>query len=134
MKEYEIRIRVDMRDVNYNTAINIITEDELNKIMPLIDMIKNFKPYKTLVDNSEDYEDPERRRNVEPVEFTHRSNFPYGHCGRPDLGQKWAYEYSSDVGEEVFELFEEFLPGCEPGFYTIESIEICEKPSIIKLL
>lgn len=110
--EYEITIRVDTNDADFDTSINKISEEELNKFRPLIAAIKKFKPYKT---KKNDWEDK------------HHHNWPKGECLREDLGEKSPYELYPEFSEELIEEFEdEWLPsGSDWGFHTIDSIEVC---------
>ncbi len=108
-KIYEITITVDTNDGDYNTETNKITEEELNKIRPLITSIKNFKPYKV---------------KAKGINWTHSHNYPYGECLREDLKEKSPEElYKYD--ESIHCLFENLLPGSEYGFHSIESITVC---------
>ena len=50
--EYEIRITADTNDADYITSVNTISEEDLEKIKPLIEKIKNFKPYKVKCNES----------------------------------------------------------------------------------
>ena len=111
--KYEITITADTNDADYITAVNPISEEDLGTIKPLIEAIKNFKPYKN--------------------KYTHGHNYSTGNCLRGDMGEKSPeelYEFDSDV----FGLFEEYLPYSEYGIHTIESITICPLQEKIKLL
>ena len=46
-------------------------------------------------------------------------NYPHGEC----CDEKAEDIY--DFDDEVFELFEDYLPSTEHGFHTIERIEVC---------
>ena len=112
---YEITIVVDTNDGDYNTSINCISEENLEKIRPLITAIKNFKPYKN------------KGR-------THNHNFPYGEMCREDLGEESFEEIYSEFSEEMW-IFEDLIPyGGEWGFHTITSIEYGPYVKKIKLL
>ena len=102
---WEIAIRVDTNDGDYAYATNTISEEDLDKIRPLIKAIKEFEPY-------------ENKNN------THTHNWTTGECLRDDLGEKEPAEiYPFD--EEIMELFMDFLPPTMYGFHTIERIEVC---------
>lgn len=115
-KTHEIMIRVDTNDADYDTSITGITEEELESIRPIIEAIKNFKPYKTKIDG---------------YERTHHHNWPYGEMRREDLGEKEPEDiYSNlDFGTDAMYLFEDLLPcGGEYGFHTIDAIIVYPKP------
>ncbi len=116
---YEITIIVDTNDADYDTSINCISEENLEKIRPLIIAIKNFKPYKG------------KSRNKT---YTHNHNFPYGEMCRENLGEKTHEEIYSEFSEEM-QIFEDLIPyGGEWGFHTITSIEYGPYVKKIKLL
>ena len=115
----EIIIKADTNDADYITSINSITEETLAKITPLIQAIKDFKPYITMSPSG--------------LKHNHSSNYPYGECVRKDLGEKSPKElYKFD--DEIFELFEELLPYDECGLHKIESIYVCPLVEKQKLL
>ena len=116
----EITITVDTNDGDYDISINEITQEELDQIMPLINAIKEFKPYKV---------------QAKGMEWTHSHNYPYGECLREDLGENLPQDLYPSIDEDIFELFEEeFLPRPEYGFHTIKSVEICPLVKKEKLL
>ncbi len=120
--KYEITITADPNDADYITAVNEISEEDLDTIKPLIQAIKEFKPY-----NAE-YESFGRMSTT-----MHHHNYPYGECLRGDMGEKSPeelYEFDS----KVLELFEEYIPHSEYGIHTIESITICPLQKKTKLL
>ena len=110
-EKIEITVIVDTNDGDYINQVQEISQEELDEIMPLIEAIKNFKPYKV---------------KARGLEWTHSHNYSYGECLRKDLGEKSPQELYPDVDEEIFEIFEEsFLPmNNEYGFHTIKSITI----------
>lgn len=121
---YEITITVDTNDADYATAVCDITKKQLDKIKPLIAAIKKFKPYKT---------ESKKYRHLGTATYTHNHNYPHGECCREDLGEKSPREYY-DFPEEIFELFEEFLPWNEYGFHTIISVGYCPSQEKTRLL
>ena len=119
----EITIVVDENDADYLTKVSEIFDEELAAIMPLIKAIKKFKPYK--------WKDPED--SAFNYAHTHERNYPTGEMIREDLGEKPPRElYKFD--EEIFDVFENFLPDPEHGFHDIVSIEICPKVKKTRLL
>ena len=106
----EITITVDTNDADYNTSVNEISEEDLEKIKPLIAAIRKFKPYTHKFKNGHDW--------------PHRHNYPFGDACREDLGEKPPTELY-DFSEEIFEIFEELFPHTEDGFHTIDSITVC---------
>ena len=112
----EITIIVDTNDEDYNVSVKEITQKDLTKITPLINAIKNFKPYEI---------------DAKDIHWKHSHNYPYGECLREDLGEKSPQELYPDIDEKIFELFEEeFLPYPEYEFHTIKSVDVC--PSVKK--
>lgn len=107
----QIHIKVDTNDADYSTAVSIISQEDLDIIKPLIEAIKNFKPYKG-----------------EPMDsgrvYTHSNNWPYGECCREDMGEKTPEEIYSDFDEEVIEIFQDYCPYPEYGFHTIKEIVV----------
>lgn len=121
MKTYTIEIKVDTNDADYVSEVSTITEEDLEKIKPLIEAIQNFKPYTTPNDWSE--------KGTE-----HRANFPVGECCREDMGEKPANELYEEFTQEVFDIFYGLCPMVEYGFHDIESIRICEATPWVELL
>lgn len=114
---YEITIIVDTNDADYRTCVSNISEENLDRIIPLIHAIKEFKPYQGKSVRS-DYIS------------THHANYPVGECRRDDLGEKSVTKYYSDISLEIHELFQGYCPWEEHGFHTIESIHVT--PSVTK--
>ena len=102
----QIVITVDTNDADYNTSINVITDEDLKKLMPLIKAIKTFQPYQG------------------KYGLNHH-NYPNGeYAYRPDLGVKTPRELYPSVNEEAFQIFEDLAPYGEYGYHSIESIEL----------
>lgn len=98
----EIKIVVDHNDADYLTSINPISEKDIDRIKPLILMIKNFEPFKH-----------------------NRHNFPTEECVRADMGEKTPIElYGKYIDHDIIEYFQDLCPWHEYGFHTVESIEI----------
>lgn len=119
--KYEIRVKVDTNDADYNETVSTITEEELELIKPLIEAIKNFKPYKVTVDK---------------LDWEHDNNFPYGECCREDLGQIPPEKYYEKCGKDAFDIFLDCCPGCEYGFHTVHLVEIwpvVKKTTLLKV-
>jgi len=120
--KYEITITADVNDGDYTTAVNEISEEDLDTIKPLIQAIKEFKPYKV-----------EHESFGKMATRTHHHNYPYGEFIREDLGEKSPGEIYK-FGLEVHEIFEQYIPYGEYGIHTIESITICPLQKKTKLL
>jgi len=116
-KMFEIEITCDTNDADYTTRVSVISEEELNKIRPLIQAIKNFKPYETTTQPWEG-----SARPASP--WIHDHNYPWGECQREDLGEKSPREIY-DFDKEVFDIFEDCCPYGTYGFHTVESVKIC---------
>ena len=81
-----------------STKVTVISEAQLELLRPLIEAIKNFKPYYThVLDNNAKYQ--------------HTANFPRGLDYRVRLGEIPAVKlYKDVVSPEVIELFYTFMP------------------------
>lgn len=103
-------VEVDTNDADYLGKIVEVEDEIAKKFKPLIEKIKQFKPYIGF--------------SKLGSEFTHDCNFPCGECLREDLGEKHPCELY-DVDEETYEEFVEIfhLYGCEWGFHTITRIQ-----------
>lgn len=110
-----IIVTADTNDADYINNKSPITDEQIAQLMPLIEAIKNFKPYKG--------------------KYMCNHNWTVGDCFRGDLGEKTPEElYEGVVSEEVFEMFNELLPWGEYGIHTIKMIEVIEVVSEIRLL
>lgn len=102
-------VEVDTNDADYIGKIVSVSDEKVEKWMPLIEKIKNFKPYTGASDSGRTW--------------NHTSNFPVGECCRYDLGEMdpcELYDISEDELDEFIETFE--LYGGEFGFHTINKI------------
>jgi hypothetical protein len=107
-------ITVDMNDADYNTEMNTITEEDLEKLLPVFEAIQNFKPYKG--------------KSGSQTEHAHRSNWPHGeYVPREDLGEKFPKEiYAGILTEDQCEMFTEYCPFGEHGFHSVVDITVLE--------
>ena len=117
MKKYII-IKADTNDGDYITNKCEITDEQIELIKPMVEAVKNFKPYNTKVPGK--------------MEWTHDDNYPTGECVREDLGQLSAEDFYKDI--DNFDTFDQFVPYGEYGIHTIVSIEILEIAKETKLL
>jgi len=105
---YLMVISADTNDADWVESSHQISEVELEKFLPLIEAIKNFKPYKG-------------------GNYTHKHNFP---CGgdqpRDDMGEKNVNEIYKDIDPDIIEEFCEMIPLGEYGVHTIGSITLYE--------
>ena len=106
----QILIEVDTNDADYMSSANTITDKEIEEIKPVIEAIKNFKPY---IGTKPNY-----------WKHRHHSNYPTGESCREDLGEKTAEELYGHI--PGFETFDELLPCPDFGFHSISSIEIIQ--------
>lgn len=107
--DYSILIRVDINDADYIMDVNKISEEDLEKIKPLIEAIKNFKPYMS--------------KDSDGKEWKHYSNYPIKFV-RDDLGEKNPKELYPEFSDEVHEILSDLCPYGDDGFHTIEEISI----------
>ena len=102
-------VEVDTNDADYIGKLVHVSDEKVEKWMPLIEKIKNFKPYTGTTDSGR--------------EWNHSSNFPIGECCRYDLGEKDPCELYGITEEELEEFQDTFeLYGGEYGFHTINKI------------
>lgn len=119
MKTY-IEVVADTKDADYITRVTEISEGDLNQITPLIEAIKNFKPYIAKADGGADW--------------THRHNFPSGEHWREDLGEKAVEEIYADFDDGTLDLFYEFCPTGQFGIHTIKSVRVLKVTEETRLL
>lgn len=102
-------VKVDTNDGDYIGKLVDVEDEDVKKWMPLIEKIKNFKPYSVVSKHG--------------MVWEHRHNFPFGECCRYDLGEKDPCELYN-ISEEEMEAFQEafWLWGGEYGFHTITEI------------
>lgn len=118
--QWDIKIKADTNDADYVMEISKISDEDLNKIKPLIAAIKAFKPYRTKKDG---------------LHWTHHHNYPCGeHCPRTDLGEKHPRDIYRGFDEDTWQIFENLLPHGEYGIHTIVSIEVTPHKKWKKLL
>ena len=99
-----IIIKADTNDGDYVTEVSLITDEQIEKIRPVIEAIKSFVPSKE-----------------------HGHNWPTGEMayyeGTPEI------IYQDKLGRHLINLFNDFVPEGDPnypGIYTIESVKIVE--------
>ena len=110
----QIIIEVDTNDADYNTQVSEIDEGDLLVVRKIAELIKEFKPYKSEYKSSS---------SGEVRTWNHSHNWPEGDILRDDLGEKDSMELYG-LTEEEHDIFSNYLPWCEYGFHTIESIKI----------
>ena len=102
-------VEVDTNDADYVGKLVHISDEKVEKWMPLIEKIKNFKPYTGTSDSGS--------------KWNHTSNFPVGECCRYDLGEMDPCELYNITEDELDEFIDTFeLYGSEYGFHTINKI------------
>ncbi len=111
-------VEVDTNDADYIGKLVEVEDDIIEKWMPLIEKIQNFKPYTGTADSG--------------TTWNHTSNFPVGECCRYDLGEMdpcELYDITEDELDKFIETFE--LYGGEYGFHTINKIVEIEIKNIV---
>ena len=101
---WEIIIIVDENDADYMTEISSISDEELEQIKPLIDVIAN---------------QPEKRENYSVGEYV----------GSLDVLEKYP-----QFDKDIHRMFLELCPYGEHGFHTVKSIQIQPYQEKITLL
>lgn len=117
MKNYRLIITADENDGDTVVTTHEIDENKLNAIKPMVDAIKNFKPYKA---------------NDGRINWTHSHNYPTGECARRDMGEKDARELYGHV--EGFDAFNNMVPYGQYGIHTIYGVDAIEITQTIQLL
>jgi hypothetical protein len=109
-------VRGDHNDADFITQITPITQEQLDRYLPLIEAIKKFKPYKGMSDS-------EHHGGMKPMEFSHDHNWGVGEYGyRPDLGAKSITELYGELAEE---FDQEYVPHAEEwNIHTIVEIVV----------
>lgn len=106
-------VTTDTNDADYVTNTEEVSQEDIDKIMPMINAIKNFKPYETSGVNK-------------THTWKHRHNFPSD--AREDLGEKTAYEYYVEgklVTQEQFDYFNKYVRGDSEGrYHTVKSVRL----------
>lgn len=102
-------VEIDTNDADYIGKLVEIEDEKVEKWMPLIKKIDNFKPYKGTAASG--------------TTWTHKSNFPIDECCRHDLGEKDPCELYGITEDELEEFVDTFdLYGGDYGFHTITRI------------
>ena len=102
-------VEVDTNDADYIGKLVSVSDEKVEKWMPLIEKIKNFKPYTGTSESG--------------TTWNHTSNFPVGECCRYDLGEMDPCELYNVTEDELDEFIETFeLYGDDDGFHTINKI------------
>lgn len=102
-------VKIDTNDADYIGKLVDVEDEDVEKWLPLIEKIKNFKPY--------------IGESKSGSKWTHSHNFPYGDVFRDDLGEKGPCELYNITEDELYEFIETFsLYGGEYGFHTITEI------------
>ena len=102
-------VEVDTNDADYVGRLVDVEDKDVERWMPLIDKIKNFKPYKGTAASG--------------TTWNHTSNFPIDECCRYDLGEKDPCKLYGITEDELAEFQDAFnLYGGEYGFHTITRI------------
>lgn len=111
-------IEVDTNDADYIGKLVSVSDENIEKWLPLIEKIRNFKPYKGTADSG--------------TTWNHTSNFPIGECCRYDLGEMDPCELYDITEYELKEFQKTFeLYGGEYGFHTITTITEVTKVNTI---
>lgn len=109
MKKFII-ITAFTNDADYITNKIEIDDKKLEMIMPMIEAIKNFKPY--------------QGTSKSGLTWKHQSNYPCYDACRKDLGEKSAEDLYGHIPN--FEMFDDMVPKGEHGCHSIDDIEYLE--------
>lgn len=103
-KIYELFIQADTNDADYVTSSHSVSEEEIEAMKPIIEMVKNCKKHYNWVTG----------------EYSQLEDHPL--------------KIYPELTEDAYEWFRDFLPFGEYGIHTIESIEYYPIPNKTKLL
>ena len=104
-----IEIKADTNDADYVSAINEISDKDLEKIMPLIELIKKF-------------------------DQAHEWGYNYPRSEYCTDQSAFAYYEENGITYKQFDLFSNYLPYHDPSIHSIEMIRIFvteEPPEIL---
>ena len=112
MTKLMLLVTVDQNDADYNTAVHEVSPEQLERLRPVFEAIKNFQPYKG--------------NSGSGLEWTHKSNWPMGeYQPREDLGEKFPVDiYAGVLTEAQIEEFEGFCPYGEHGFHSVDRVTV----------
>jgi len=110
----------DQNDADYVTKLKPIEQSDLDRFMPLIQAIKDFKFYSGVSKSG--------------MSFTHQHNWPRNeYCPREDLGEKPVEEIYGHIDPELIEEFEEtYIPWDIHSVESIEVLEITKRRNLLK--
>ena len=92
-------VRGDSNDADFVVKMTPITQEELDRFLPLIKAIKNFKPYMGCHKDDD-------KTNPKNYTWKHDHNWPVGEYGcREDLGCKTITEIYGEIAEEFNETY-----------------------------
>lgn len=137
MKKY-IVVTADTNDGDYTIEKTEISDDKIKKIQPMIQAIKDFKPYESDYSTNH-YKGTYPNGKVVSVTSKKKNfhNFVTHDLVRADMGELDAEEYYTKrvgIPKDVFNLFYEYTPYGEYGIHTIVSVEIITVTKEEKLL
>jgi len=114
VSKLRLTVGVDQNDGDWNEQSSDITQEQLDKLIPVFKAIKKFKPYKG--------------KSGSGLTHTHHHNWPMGeYAPREDLGEKPPAEiYKGILTKKQVELFEEFCTYGEHGFHSVVSVTVYE--------
>lgn len=112
-----INIVADTCDADYVGNLSLIDEQYYQKIQPVIQAIKDFKPYVV---------------NKHNHDWTHKHNFPDRENVREDLGELSATKMYGHL--DGFYYFYDLIPRSEMGISDITEITIIHASKVENLL
>jgi hypothetical protein len=106
-------VRGDSNDADFVTKITPVTQEQIDRYLPLIEAIKKFKSYTGKTDP--------KRHPGSTSEHRHEHNWPIGEYGcREDLGEKTITDLYGELAEE---FNEQFVPnGGDCAQYSLHDI------------
>ncbi len=107
-----LHVVADANDADYVEQLTPTTDADLDKLRPLFEAIKQFKPY-------------EAKGGRHDLVWTHDHNFPYGDACREDLGEKPVDKLYA-AHQEALELFTgTYLPTDDSGScHTVTEVRV----------
>lgn len=96
------------------TSAKPITQEMVYRFAPLIDAIRDFKPYEAKWGPDGKYT------------TLYTNNFPVSDCISSDRGELGYWELYPHIDEEVLEDFLDYVPTDNRGLHSVESIRILQ--------
>lgn len=115
----QLHITADHNDADYTSSVTEVTQEQLNRLMPVIQAVKKFKSYKG---------ESKAHAGMRSMTWIHSHNWPDGeYAPRTDLGEKTIQElYGDKCDADALEEFRDMVPIEDGNVHTIKRILLVE--------